>query len=178
MFSFFYVPPSLSRWKPLMTATVAEEGEEESISAGNATVTQLFFSLVKGILGAAVLGLPARIVTCANTPLAVRSAIAVIAGIGGLLGYGFASIGRVCAYTNTKSYYDASSKTVGKSTSWLSTVAATSMTFNAILAYSMILGEISSSVSWQRRPSWRQKLLFDLYEGYCIFASTLVEESF
>jgi hypothetical protein len=108
------LPPSSSQWKPLMTAAVADAG---------------------------VLSLPAGIATCADAPSAVLPAIAVIAGIGGLSGYGFALIGRVCAYTNTKSYRDAWSKTVGTSTSWLPAVAVTFMTFNAILAYSMILGD-------------------------------------
>jgi hypothetical protein len=135
------LPPSSSQWKPLMTAAVAEVGEEESIPAGDATVTQLIFNLVKGIVGAGVLSLPAGIAAWANAPSAVLPAIALIAGIGGLSGYGFALIGRVCAYTNAKSYRDAWSKTVGKSTSWLPAVAVTFMTFCAILAYSMILGD-------------------------------------
>ena len=132
-------PSMTSNRKPLsMAAEVAEAVEEED---SGATVTQLIFNLVKGIVGAGVLSLPAGISAFANAPSAVLPAVALIAGIGGLSGYGFALIGRCCAYTNTESYRDAWSATVGKSTSWLPAVAVTFKTCCAILAYSMILGD-------------------------------------
>eukprot|EP00980_Cylindrotheca_fusiformis_P001396 scaffold345_cov134-Cylindrotheca_fusiformis.AAC.7 len=127
--------------KPLfMAAAVAEEEEEVPESEG-ATVTELIFNLVKGIVGAGVLSLPAGIAAWANAPSAVLPAVALIAGIGALSGYGFALIGRCCAYTNTKSYRDAWSASVGESTSWIPAVAVTLKTIAAILAYSMILGD-------------------------------------
>jgi Transmembrane amino acid transporter protein len=132
-----------NHWKVLtMVAAVAEEGgKADEIPPGQATVTQLCFNLVKGVVGAGVLSLPAGIAAFASAPSAVVPAVALIAVIGALSGYGFALIGRVCAYTNTKSYRDAWSATVGKSTSWLPAVAVTFKTFCAILAYSMILGD-------------------------------------
>jgi len=128
-------------FKPLnMAADVAAEAEDE-IPAGTASVTQLCFNLVKGVVGAGVLSLPAGIAAFASAPSAVVPAVALIAIIGALSGYGFALIGRTCAYTNTKSYRDAWSKTVGKSSSWIPALAVTFKTFCAILAYSMILGD-------------------------------------
>jgi len=125
-----------------MTAAVSVEGEKaDEIPPGQATVTQLCFNLVKAVVGAGVLSLPAGIAAFANAPSAVIPAMALIAIIGGLSGYGFALIGRVCAYTNTKSYRDAWSASVGKSSSWIPGVAVTFKTFCAILAYSMILGD-------------------------------------
>jgi amino acid permease len=125
-----------------MTAEVAAvEAEADGIPDGDATVTQLIFNLVKGIVGAGVLSLPAGIAAMANAPSAVLPAVALIAGIGGLSGYGFALIGRCCAYTKTRSYRDAWSATVGQSTSWLPAVAVTFKTCVAVLAYSMILGD-------------------------------------
>lgn len=141
------LPPSSSKWKPLyMTASVAEESEAEAIPPGDASVTQLCFNLVKGIVGAGVLSLPAGIAAFANAPSAVIPAVSLIALIGGLSGYGFALIGRCCAYTNTKSYRDAWAATVGESSSWLPAMAVTFKTFCAILAYSMILGDTSVSL--------------------------------
>lgn len=137
-------PPSAKKFDSLyMTAAVAEEGDanEDVLPAGDASVTQLCFNLVKGIVGAGVLSLPAGIAAFANAPSAVVPAVALIATIGALSGYGFALIGRVCAYTNTKSYRDAWGATVGDSTSWIPAVAVTFKTFCAILAYSMILGD-------------------------------------
>ena len=123
-----------------MTAEV-EAAEESSIPPGTATVTQLIFVLVKSIVGAGVLSLPAGIAAFANAPSAVLPAVVLIATIGCLSGYGFALIGRCCAYTNSKSYREAWDKTVSKSTGWLPAVACTFKTLSAILAYSMILGD-------------------------------------
>ena len=132
-----------SNWKALtMTVDVAEKGDMgDAVPPGQATVIQLCFNLVKGVVGAGVLSLPAGIAAFASAPSAVVPAVALIAIIGALSGYGFALIGRVCAYTNTKSYRDAWSATVGKSSSWIPAVAVTFKTFCAILAYSMILGD-------------------------------------
>lgn len=128
-----------------MTADVAAAGDgaEEAASdeGGDATVTQLIFNLVKGIVGAGVLSLPAGIAAFANAPGGVVPAVSLIAGIGGLSAYGFALIGRSCAYTNTKSYRDAWSATVSKKSSWLPATAVTFKTCSACLAYSMILGD-------------------------------------
>jgi amino acid permease len=134
--------PSIG-WKPLYMAAAVSEGDEEKsvVPPGSASVTELCFNLIKGIVGAGVLSLPAGISAFANAPSAVLPAVALIATIGGLSGYGFALIGRCCAYTNTKSYRDAWSATVGKSSSWIPAVAVTFKTFCALLAYSMILGD-------------------------------------
>jgi hypothetical protein len=126
-------------------STPAPKEEEEAAAvvypAGTATVSQLIFNLVKGIVGAGVLSLPAGIAAWANAPSAVFPAVAMITIIGALSGYGFALIGRCCAYTNTRSYRDAWSKTVSQNTSWIPAVAVTFKTIAAILAYSMILGD-------------------------------------
>jgi len=122
-------------------AAAASSEVEDSGNDGDATVTQLIFNLVKGIVGAGVLSLPAGIAAFANAPGGVVPAVSLIAGIGGLSAYGFALIGRCCAYTNTKSYRDAWSATVSKKSSWLPATAVTFKTVAACLAYSMILGD-------------------------------------
>mmetsp|Transcript_2581 Transcript_2581/g.6195 ORF Transcript_2581/g.6195 Transcript_2581/m.6195 type:complete len:486 (-) Transcript_2581:201-1658(-) len=143
-------PSESKTWSPnaqsnhilYMTAdAVAAEPEESPIEEGDATVTQLIFNLVKGIVGAGVLSLPAGIAAFANAPGGVVPAVSLIAGIGGLSAYGFALIGRCCAYTNTKSYRDAWSATVSEKSSWLPATAVTFKTCAACLAYSMILGD-------------------------------------
>lgn len=108
---------------------------------GGATVTQLIFNLVKGIVGAGVLSLPAGIAAFASAPSGVVPAVALISIIGGMSAYSFALIGRCCAYTNTTSYRDAWSATVSPSSSWLPATAVTFKTICATLAYSMILGD-------------------------------------
>eukprot|EP00537_Pseudo-nitzschia_pungens_P001924 CAMPEP_0172374012 /NCGR_PEP_ID=MMETSP1060-20121228/54089_1 /TAXON_ID=37318 /ORGANISM="Pseudo-nitzschia pungens, Strain cf. cingulata" /LENGTH=496 /DNA_ID=CAMNT_0013100537 /DNA_START=103 /DNA_END=1593 /DNA_ORIENTATION=+ len=115
--------------------------EAEADDSGGASVTQLIFNLVKGIVGAGVLSLPAGIAAFANAPGGVVPAISLIIIIGSLSAYGFALIGRCCAYTNTKSYRDAWSATVSESSSWLPASAVTFKTVAACLSYSMILGD-------------------------------------
>ena len=152
-----WISSPLPSWKPqyMSAAEVSGEGEEDSSKAaeiqkeeakevippGQATVQQLCFNLVKGVVGAGVLSLPAGIAAFATAPSAIVPAVALIASIGALSGYGFALIGRCCAYTNTKSYRDAWSATVGQKTSFIPAMAVTLKTFAAILAYSMILGD-------------------------------------
>jgi hypothetical protein len=119
----------------------APASTDSSSNTSGATVTELIFNLIKGIVGAGVLSLPAGIAAWGSAPSAVIPAVALIAIIGALSGYGFALIGRCCAYTNTNSYRDAWSATVSESSSWLPATAVTFKTICAILAYSMILGD-------------------------------------
>lgn len=119
----------------------SSDAEESASDDGGATVTQLIFNLVKGIVGAGVLSLPAGIAAFSDAPGGIVPAVSLITLIGGLSAYGFALIGRCCAYTNTKSYRDAWSATVSKSSSWLPATAVTFKTCAACLAYSMILGD-------------------------------------
>ena len=126
--------------------TISNEGDDSNASSSSstnegATVPEMIFNLVKGIVGAGVLSLPAGIAAFADAPSAVVPAVGLIALIGILSGYGFALIGRVCSYTNTKSYRDAWTATVGEESSWVPAVAVTFKTICAILAYSMILGD-------------------------------------
>ena len=125
-------------------ALPADEGANESSppstdNESGATVTELIFNLIKGIVGAGVLSLPAGIAAWGSAPSAVIPAVALIAIIGALSGYGFALIGRCCAYTNTESYRDAWSATVSEKSSWIPACAVTFKTLCAVLAYSMIL---------------------------------------
>ena len=94
-------PLSLPRKSPGILAAAAEETEED-IPAEEATVIQLISNLVKSIVGAGVLSLPAGIAAFGNAPSAVIPGIGIIAGIGCLSGYCFALIGRCCCKRNNK----------------------------------------------------------------------------
>lgn len=110
-------------------------------SGGTATMSNEIFNLVKCIVGAGVLSLPAGIAAFANAPSAVLPASILIALLGGISGYCFSLIGRVCARTNASSYKDAWEKTVGTSTSIIPAASCTFKTLTANLAYSMILAD-------------------------------------
>lgn len=99
------------------------------------------FLVVKGIVGAGVLSLPAGIAAFGNAPSAVVPAVTLIALIGALSAYGFGLTGRVCALTSTTTYRKAWSESLNPQTSWIPAWTVTCKTFCAILAYSMILGD-------------------------------------
>lgn len=116
-------------------------GSNESEEEGTATIPNEIFNLVKSIVGAGVLSLPAGIACFGNAPSAILPSSILIAVIGAISAYGFSLIGRVCAETGARSYREAWEKTVGSSTSW---ITAASSTFNCLianLAYSMILAD-------------------------------------
>ena len=115
-------------------------------TGGSATIPNEVFNLVKAIVGVGVLGLPAGIAAFGNAPSAVFPAIALIALIGILSGYGFATIGRVCALTQATSYREAWSQSVGSGTAWIPAWSTTLKTFLACLAFSMVLGDTFASL--------------------------------
>lgn len=116
------------------------------ISKGGASIPNEIFNLVKAIVGVGVLSLPAGVATFGDAPSAFIPAAILITVIGILSAYGFALIGKVCAYTGAKSYRDAWSKTVGEGTSWIPAWSTTCKTFLACLAFSMVLADTFSSL--------------------------------
>jgi Transmembrane amino acid transporter protein len=130
----------------LLSTAAADASEPRKTAGGTATIPALIFNLVKGIVGAGVLGLPAGIVAFGNAPSAAIPALVLITFIGILSGYGFALIGRVCSITDTSSFREAWTASVSAETSWMPSVAVTFKTICALLAYSMILGTTFSSL--------------------------------
>ncbi|EED87343.1 predicted protein [Thalassiosira pseudonana CCMP1335] len=115
-----------------MSETADAGGESTSTSSGGtASIPNEIFNLVKSIVGAGVLSLPA----------AVFPAIALITLIGFFSAYGFSLIGRVCSYTGGKSYRDAWSESIGENSSWIPAATCTFKTCFAVLSYSMILAD-------------------------------------
>jgi amino acid permease len=108
---------------------------------GTATIPNEVFNLVKSIVGAGVLSLPAGIAAFGNAPSALLPATALITLIGGISAYTFSLIARVCAATDTSSYSDAWDVTVGKSTSSLIAFSCFIDCFAGNLSYSMILAD-------------------------------------
>lgn len=115
--------------------------EPESKGSGTASIPVEIFNLVKSIVGAGVLSLPAGIAAYGNAPSAILPATLLIGIIGFFSAYGFSLIGRVCNFTGGQSYRDAWSKSVGDSTSWIPAVTCTFKTCCAVLSYSMILAD-------------------------------------
>jgi amino acid permease len=103
-------------------------------------------TVVKGIVGAGVLSLPAGIAAFGSAPSAALPAVILIAVIGSLSAYGFGLTGRVCALTKTATYRSAWSASMSEKSSWIPAWTVTFKTFCAILAYSMILADTFQSL--------------------------------
>lgn len=114
--------------------------------AGKSSLSTAMFNLVKGIVGAGVLSLPAGVAAFGDAKSAVLPAVALIAIMGSFSGYNFSLIGRVCAVTGADSYSNAWEKSVGESSAWIPALFCTSKTFIAILSYSMVLAETFSGI--------------------------------
>ena len=106
-----------------------------------ASIPSEIFNLVKSIVGAGVLGLPAGIAAFGNAPSALIPSTLLVIGIGLLSAYGFSLIGRICAYTGATSYREAWAKSVSEQTSWIPAMCCLLVTTCSVLAYSMILAD-------------------------------------
>jgi hypothetical protein len=111
------------------------------LSTDGASIPNMIFNLVKSIVGAGVLGLPAGIAAFGSTKLALVPSIVLISIIGILSGYCFSLIGRICAYTSSVSYRQAWERSVSSKSSWIPAVACLMVTSCSVLAYSMILSD-------------------------------------
>jgi amino acid permease len=120
--------------------------KESQVSGGKATIPNEIFNLVKAIVGVGVLSLPAGIAAFGNGKSAVIPAVALIVIMGCLSGYGFAIIGKVCAYTGATSYREAWNRSVSPKAGWLPAWSATLKTSLACLAFSMVLADTFSSL--------------------------------
>jgi len=128
--------------KNFATSTAVLDTNGGDISGdGTATMSNEIFNLIKNIVGAGVLSLPAGVASFGNAPSAMIPAAILISCIGAISGYCFSLIGRVCAMTGAKTYRSAWDKTVGESTSFLPAASCTFKTLSATLAYSMILAD-------------------------------------
>jgi len=108
---------------------------------GTATIPNEVFNLIKSIVGAGVLSLPAGVVAFGNAPSAMIPASVLITLMGVISAYTFGLIGRVCRKTNTMSYADAWDATVGKSTSFIIAFSCFIDCWFGNLSYSMILAD-------------------------------------
>ncbi|KAL7481732.1 hypothetical protein ACHAW6_007404 [Cyclotella cf. meneghiniana] len=116
-------------------------GGEAVSTEGTATIPDEIFNLVKSIVGAGVLSLPAGIAAFGNAPSALIPATILTTLIGGISAYTFMLIARVCKMTGATSYADAWDKTRGTKTSWIIAFSSALDCFAGNLSYSMILAD-------------------------------------
>jgi len=122
-------------------AAVAEGPRGGSQGGGTATIPNEVFNLIKSIVGAGVLSLPAGVAAFGNAPSAVVPAVVLIAVMGAISAYTFGLIGRVCQETDTTSYSDAWDVAVGKKSSFIIAFSCFIDCWFGNLSYSMILAD-------------------------------------
>ena len=108
---------------------------------GTATISNEIFNLVKSIIGAGVLSLPAGIAAFGNNAGALLPAIALITIMGTISGYTFSLIARICKITGATSYSDAWDVTRGTKSSWIVALSSALDCLAGNLTYSMVLGD-------------------------------------
>jgi amino acid permease len=141
------------------TALRAQAQKSQPTSCGGtASVPTLVISLVKSIVGAGVLALPASIAGLGqdySSPTLLLPALLVVIAIGCINSYFFSLVGRVCRMTGATSYQDAWDKTMGaenstgvpKEKSSLVALVVTLKTVLSCLAFSIILADSFQSIA-------------------------------
>mmetsp|Transcript_24485 Transcript_24485/g.79110 ORF Transcript_24485/g.79110 Transcript_24485/m.79110 type:complete len:456 (-) Transcript_24485:302-1669(-) len=115
--------------------------------AKKGSVTSGTLNLVKSIVGAGVLALPAGVAAFAEGQrIAMAPAALVMVALGAASAYSFAILGRMCGAAGVETYREAWSEIVGKKSSWVVTSCVTMTPLFACLAYSIILGDSFSSL--------------------------------
>ncbi|EEC42689.1 predicted protein [Phaeodactylum tricornutum CCAP 1055/1] len=123
-----------------------QKRNNQKIPEGTSTMSAQVFNLIKSIVGAGVLGLPAGIAAFGDAPSAIIPALALLPIMAFLAANGFSTIGVVCAETQTMTYRDAWSATVGPGTSWMPAAACLMVTTCSVLCYSMVLADTMPSI--------------------------------
>jgi Transmembrane amino acid transporter protein len=132
--------------KKTSPAGAATTYSDQHIAPGTAEPNDEIFNLVKSVVGAGVLGLPAGIAAFGNAPSAMVPSMLLLVSIGCLAATGFCNIGTVCRKTAATSYKQAWSRSVSPQTAWMPAVACLMVTLCTVLTFSMILADTIPSI--------------------------------
>jgi amino acid permease len=119
------------------------DGEGSSKDDG---LTAMAINLVKTIVGAGVLSLPASVTTFGDGPSALFPATLLCIAMGSLSAYCFSLIGRVCNKTGALTFRGAWVISIGEASSWIPAAAITGQTVAFTVAFSMILADTSKDL--------------------------------
>ena len=123
-------------------ATTADDDDKTSLSAST-------FNLIKACVGSGVLALPAGVAAFADSKQALLPASAMVVGLGALSAYSFGMLGRLNAAGKTvsTSLGNLWENEIGESSSWLVTLSCLLTPLGAALAFSIMLGDMLSSLA-------------------------------
>lgn len=105
------------------------------------------FNLAKSIIGAGVLTLPGSIAYFSDEAIGLLPASAITIVMSLLAIYTFTSIGRSCEKTQSSSFRDVWSRSVGPEFSWIVTLSIIGKCFFSSLVYSIVIGDSFSSIA-------------------------------
>jgi Transmembrane amino acid transporter protein len=132
------------------TATSSSRVQPKPSPEGTVDATSQVINLIKTIIGAGVLGIPAGMTasfaaTSSSSSVLGRS-LSLLIIIGLLAANGFNNIGQICRSTNSFSYAQAWNRTVSETTTILPNVACVMVTFCTLVTYSMVLSDTIPSL--------------------------------
>lgn len=122
------------------------KSSSSSSSVGDAPIPNLTISLIKSIVGAGVLSLPAGFAALGASSDIVPAAVATVLCSGALNAFYFRLVGVVCATTGAASYREAWERTVGTRTSSIIVLVVTLKTALSCLAFSIILADSAQAL--------------------------------
>mmetsp|Transcript_12543 Transcript_12543/g.35610 ORF Transcript_12543/g.35610 Transcript_12543/m.35610 type:complete len:550 (+) Transcript_12543:305-1954(+) len=128
-----------------------EKQQSTASPSETATIPEEVFNLVKSIIGAGVLSLPAGIALMATTAgsglvssrpgTVLFSSSFLIALMGSISAYTFSLIARVCKMTDSDTYAECWKATKGQSLAWIVALSSTLDCLAGNLTYSMVLAD-------------------------------------
>lgn len=140
--------------KPRSSPTFIIAAAEDS-TAGRASLSSSTINLVKAIVGSGVLSLPVGIAAFSSSRSGVVPAIGITAIIAAISAYCFSMVGYVCEATQSASWGEAWSKTVGARSSWIPSSFVALLCASQSLQYTMVIGDSFSSIfSGAGFPLW------------------------
>mmetsp|Transcript_46653 Transcript_46653/g.141351 ORF Transcript_46653/g.141351 Transcript_46653/m.141351 type:complete len:551 (-) Transcript_46653:129-1781(-) len=134
-----------------LPAASSKESLGEEASAATQSLSQATFNLIKACIGSGVLALPAGVAAMGDVPMALVPASGMLAFLGILSAYSFFMLGRLAKNggngASPTSFGEAWEKEVGPKSSWLVVLSCLLTPYGAALAYSIMLGDIVSSMA-------------------------------
>ncbi|KAL3904620.1 MAG: hypothetical protein SGILL_009995, partial [Bacillariaceae sp.] len=125
----------------------ATEDETETIPIGKSKVNAVTFNLIKAIAGSGVLALPSGLAAMSDFKMSLVPALGLMTVLGGVSAYTFALYGRLVHASQAKSLGELWEKKKDKRSAWFVSLASMTFCFGACLSYSILLGDVSSSMA-------------------------------
>ena len=124
---------------------IDESHPPTTTSSSNIAATS--FNLIKVLLGSGVLALPSGVAAFSDHRSALKPAIGLISVLGILSAYTFGLYGRLVHSTNAQTLSELWEIEKGQQSSWIIAVASLTFCFGAALAYTILLGDVFSSLA-------------------------------